>query len=75
MKFKLEELKAALAELEARSKVVFIEMEFEQSRLIISCDDQNKDRLEVVLYHNSNLGAQFKMTHRLMYMENKKRID
>lgn len=73
MKVKLEELKAALAELEARGKGDFVILEISDNRLNISCQDRYENLLEAIVYNDRALGAQFRMTHRLMYMEDKKR--
>lgn len=75
MKFKLDELKAAIAELESRSDVQFLNIGLDGTKLTLSCEDRTSNILQATLYHDCNLGAQFSMTHRLMYMKDKKRLD
>jgi hypothetical protein len=75
VKVDLEELKAAIGEMEARGKPgTKIGVEIKDRRLILSCDDRGDNGLEAVLYDGTTLGAQFRMTHRLMFMKDKKSL-
>ena len=74
VKVSLEELKAAIAELEARGKDEFINIEIEDNRnAIFSCSDPGDNIMEAILYHDRNMTAGFKYTSRLMFMKDKKR--
>lgn len=73
VKVSFEELKAAISELEARGKPGYkISVSVEDRKLIISAMDRGDNILEAILYDDSSLGAQFRMTHRLMFMKDKK---
>lgn len=75
VRINLEELKAAIGELEARTKEDKVTLEIEDGRnLIVSCVDRYENGLEVKLYQDTSLGAQFKYTERLMHMKEKKRV-
>lgn len=74
IKVDFEELKAAISELEARGKSEQIGVKIIDRQLRITCEDRNDNMMEAILYDNNSLGAQFRMTHRLMYMKDKKRI-
>jgi len=75
LKLNLEELKAALAELEARGNPGEpINIVIEDHKVILSCNDRTQNIMEAILYDNATLGAQFRMTNRLMFMKDKKRI-
>ncbi len=71
VKVQLEELKAAVAEIEARTKDLKVTVEFEDRRVKISAADRNDNMVEVVLFEDGNLGAQFRCTERLMFMKKK----
>lgn len=74
MKVKLEELESAIAELKARTNDSKFIIEIRDNKLLISCEDTGKNMIEATLYHDGTLGAQFQMTHRLMFMKDKKRV-
>ena len=74
IKISLEELKAAIGEMEARGKGDKISVKIADRKLSLSCIDRSDNQIEAVMYDNCNLGAEFRMTHRLMYMKEKKRI-
>ena len=74
MKVKLEELKASLAEMEARGKSDVVQIEIIDNRLYVTSEDRNDNKLEAILYHEGTLGAHFRMTHRLMFMKDKKGV-
>ena len=76
VKVDLDELKAAVGELEARSKDKKIGIKIEERKLILTATDRSDNGITITLYSDSNLGAQISVTHRLMYLkdEEKKRL-
>lgn len=74
LRIQLDELKAALAEIEGRTNDLKVTLEFDDRQLRISASDRTDNIVEAVLYEDGNLGAQFRCTERLMFMKDKKRI-
>jgi hypothetical protein len=74
VRVQLDELKAALAEIEGRTNDLKVTIEFDDRKLRISAADRGENIVEAVLYEDGNLGAQFRCTERLMFMKDKKRI-
>ena len=74
MKIKLEELKAALAEIGARGKGESVFVEIIDNRFHVSSEDRDNNKIEAIIYKEGALGAHFRMTHRLMFMKDKKRL-
>ena len=73
VKIDFEELKAAIVELEARGKTgQKINIKIENRRLYMSCTDKKENTIEAIMYSDGNLGAEFKMTERLMYMKGRR---
>ena len=71
-KINLTELRAALKELEARTRDEYIKISVSERKVKLTCTDAQDNGLEAILYEDGKLGAQFRMTHRLMFMRNKK---
>lgn len=70
VKVDLEELKKAVGKLEAMGKPgEKITVKIDTRKLSLSCNDRSDNGMEAVLYDNGNLGAEFKLTQRLMYMK------
>lgn len=75
IKVDLDELKAAISELEARSKPGSrIDVQVDDRKLLLSCSDRNDNTVQAILYNDRALGAEFKLTERLMFMKDKKRL-
>lgn len=74
LRIQLDELKAALAEIEGRTNDLKVTIEFSERQIRISATDRTDNIVEAVLYEDGNLGAQFRCTERLMYMKDKKKI-
>lgn len=74
VRVQLDELKAALAEIEGRSNDLKVTVEVEDRRVKISAADIGQNMLVAILFEDGNLGAQFSCTERLMYMKGKKRL-
>ena len=74
LKISLDELKAAIGEIEGRSQDLHITMNITDRQLKLSATDRSDNVIEVILYDGCNLGAQFRCTERLMFMKEKKRI-
>jgi hypothetical protein len=74
VKISLDELKAAISEIEGRTQELTIDVEINDRQLKISASDRSENIVEAVLYDGGNLGAQFRCTERLMFMKDKKRI-
>jgi hypothetical protein len=73
VKVHLDELEAAIAELKARSMdKEKIEVTVDGRQVRLSCMDRNDNYMEAILYDDGNLGAEFRMTHRLKFMNDKK---
>lgn len=72
----LQELKAAVGEIEARSKDNKVGVKIDGTKLILTATDRSDNGITITLYTDSNLGAQISVTQRLMYLkgEDKKRI-
>lgn len=71
VKVDLKEFKEALAQLELRSNDTHVVVSIEDRNLIVSAEDTSRNIMEVVLYSDSTMCAQFKHTERLMYMKKK----
>lgn len=67
----LSELKAAIAEIEARSNDVKVTIDLDDRKVKISASDRGDNMLVATLYEDANLGAQFSCTERLMFMKKK----
>lgn len=74
VKIDLSELKAAIAEIEARTNDMHISVEVEDKKVKLTASDRTDNAVEAILYEDGSLGAQFRCTERLMYMKDKKRI-
>lgn len=75
IKVDLDELKAAISELEARGKPGSrIDVQVDDRKLLLSCTDRNDNTVQAILYNDRTLGAEFKLTERLMFMKDKKRL-
>lgn len=74
IRIQLEELKAAIAEIEGRTSDIHINIDIDGRTVRISASDRNDNIVEAVLYEEGNLSAQFRCTERLMYMKDKKRL-
>lgn len=74
VKIDLNELRAAISEIESRTNDVQISIEVEDRRVKLTASDRMENLVEAILYEEGNLGAQFRCTERLMYMKDKKRI-
>lgn len=74
VRINLEELKAALAEIEARSKDVKVTIQIDERKLKITATDRSDNLMDAIIYEDGNLGAQFRCTERLMFMKEKKRV-
>ncbi len=67
----LQELKQAIAEIEARTNDTRVTIESLDHKVQISASDRNDNMVDVVLYEDGALGASFRCTERLMYMKKK----
>lgn len=74
VKVKFEELKSALAEIEARSIDEKVNIEIVDRQLKITATDRQENLITAKLYDDGKMGAEFVETKRLMYMKDKKRI-
>jgi len=74
VRVQLEELRAAISEIECHTKDLQVTIEFDDNKIKITAADRNDNTVEAVLYEDGNLGAQFRHTERLMYMKEKKRL-
>ena len=72
----LQELKAAVGEIEARSKDNKVTIKIEERKLVLTATDRSDNGITITLFTDSNLGAQISVTKRLMFLkdEDKKRI-
>jgi hypothetical protein len=70
----LDELKAAIAEIEGRTNDLKVILEVEDNKLKFVAIDRYDNPMEIVLFQDGNMNAQFRYTERLMHMKDKKRI-
>ena len=74
VKISLEELKAAISEIEGRTNDLMVIVELGDRKLKISAVDRGSNTVEATLYEDGTLGAHFSCVERLMYMKDKKRL-
>lgn len=74
VKISLEELKAAIAEIEGRTNDLMVTVELGDRKFKISATDKGSNTVEATLYEDGTLGAHFSCVERLMFMKNKKRL-
>lgn len=74
IKVEFEEIEAAIAEMKARSQAGSkLKVRVEGTKLIIRCFDRDDNQMEAVLYNDSTIGPELKLTHRLMFLKDKQR--
>lgn len=73
LKIDLKELKAALAELEIRSKDAYVVISLDDRTVSLTATDSSNNMMEAIIFSDSTMCAQFKYTERLMYMKNNKK--
>jgi len=71
-KVDVQELKAAVLELEARNKGENVEIKIDGRKLILSVTDRGDNTVEAIVYSDSNLSAKLRHTERLMFMKDRK---
>ena len=76
VKVDFEELKAAVGEIEARSKDMKVAVSVGDRKVTLTATDRNDNLITITLYDDRTLGAQINVTQRLMFLkgEEKKRV-
>lgn len=72
VRVEIAELKAAIAEIEARSNDVRVTIETDDRKVRITASDKGDNIIVATLYEDGSLGAQFSCTERLMFMKHRK---
>lgn len=71
----IEDLEQAIQEIKARSDDMNVTIDIVDGRkLSITASDNGKNMLTALLYSDSTMEAEFRMTQRLRFMKDKKRL-
>lgn len=74
IKVDVDELKAAILEIESRSKQGSrINVQVFDRKLHLSSTDNYDNTIEAIIYDERALGAEFRLTERLMYMKGRQK--
>lgn len=74
IKINLQEIKAAIHELEARTKNDTLDIIIDDNKMFLSEFDRCDNKIEVTLYDSGSKMAEFKYTERLTSMKDRKRL-